>query len=41
MVNLDTSVLGALFFREPGAQQLAGRLARVRRPLRVLAWPLG
>lgn len=38
MVYLDTSVLGALFFREPGAQQIAERLARVRRPLRVSAW---
>ena len=40
MVYLDTSVLGALFFREPGSSQIADRLARARRPLMISAWTL-
>lgn len=38
MVYLDTSVLGALFFREPSASRVADRLARARRPLLISAW---
>lgn len=41
MIYLDTSVLGALFFREPGAARLLGRLEPLHREgLLVSAWTL-
>lgn len=41
MIYLDTSVLGALFFREPGAGQLLDRLEPLRRDgLLISAWTL-
>lgn len=41
MIYLDTSVLGALFFREPGAADLARRLESQRKErLTISAWTL-
>lgn len=41
MIYLDTSVLGALFFHEPGAEQQLVRLEAARgEPLAVSAWTL-
>ena len=40
MVYLDTSVLGALFFRQPGAVRIADRLKRARGPLLLSSWTL-
>lgn len=41
MIYLDTSVLGALFFREPGAVRLLDQLEPLRRDgLLVSAWTL-
>ncbi|MDZ4252532.1 MAG: type II toxin-antitoxin system VapC family toxin [Sulfuritalea sp.] len=41
MIYLDTSVLGAIFFREPGAARLVGRLERQRTGrLMISAWTL-
>ena len=40
MIYLDTSVLGALFFREPGAAAVLEKLAAARDGLAVSAWTL-
>ncbi|ANQ83377.1 hypothetical protein dqs_0300 [Azoarcus olearius] len=41
MIYLDTSVLGAIFFREPGAAALVEQLERVRADgLLISAWTL-
>lgn len=41
MIYLDTSVLGAIYFREPGAARLVGRLERQRTGrLMISAWTL-
>ena len=41
MIYLDTSVLGAMFFREPGAAAWVDRLERVRKEvLLISAWSL-
>lgn len=41
MIYLDTSVLGAIFFREPGAPQLVSRLQRLRKNgLAISSWSL-
>lgn len=41
MIYLDTSVLGAIFFREPGAAALVGQLERIRgEGLLISAWTL-
>lgn len=41
MIYLDTSVLGAMFFREPGAAALFARLESVRKEvLLISAWSL-
>ncbi len=40
MIYLDTSVLGALFFREPGAVELVSRLETANDVLAVSAWTL-
>ena len=41
MIYLDTSVLGAIFFREPGADELVDRLESQRKgSLMISAWTL-
>ena len=41
MIYIDTSVLGAIFFREPGAAELVARLERQRTgSLMISAWTL-
>lgn len=41
MIYIDTSVLGAIFFREPGAAELVARLERQRNgSLMISAWTL-
>lgn len=40
MIYLDTSVLGPLFFREPGALELVARLETAKDALAVSAWTL-
>jgi len=40
VIYLDTSVLGALFFREPGAAAVLEKLAAARDGLAVSAWTL-
>ena len=41
MIYVDTSVLGAIFFREPGAAELVARLERQRSGrLMISAWTL-
>ncbi len=40
MIYLDTSVLGALFFREPGALELVARLEATGESFAVSAWTL-
>ncbi|MDP2821976.1 MAG: type II toxin-antitoxin system VapC family toxin [Sulfuritalea sp.] len=41
MIYLDTSVLGAIFFREPGAADLVARLENQRKErLMISAWTL-
>ena len=41
MIYVDTSVLGAIFFREPGAAELVARLERQRTGrLMISAWTL-
>lgn len=41
MIYIDTSALGAIFFREPGAADLVARLEQQRKArLMILAWTL-
>lgn len=41
MIYLDTSILGAIFFREPGAQKLLGHLEKhAKQGLTISAWTL-